>query len=289
MIIVDASNILIGTAYSVIEHLDDFDENMFRQSLLFKLGNIKKKFAKDYGKFIIAVDDKKNPYWRTDFFPHYKCRRKEQNAKKREVSDIDWYSVFNVSIPKILKEIDEYMPWMVIEVAGCEADDIIGTLTLSTYEPVVIVSRDHDFKQLQFKDNVKQFDPANGNWVVEKNPKKYLQEHIIRGDSGDDIPNILSPEDSFFTKTRQNSVFKKNLDKWLGKDIKEFAETTEMIDRYKFNKKLIDLKEIPEDIKERILAEYDRTHTGHNSMVFDYFVDNNLVDLLDSIQIYMEK
>lgn len=287
MILLDMSNILMGTIHSVVEHIGVWDETAYRQSVLHKIGHMKKNHGKKFGKMIICVDDK-DAYWRQDLFPHYKCRRRINTKKQREISDLDWDEVFNV-IDSFINELDTYLPWKVMRVPNCEADDIIGTLTLNTSEDTLIISRDHDFKQLQSRGNVKQLDPASGKMVIEKDPLAYLQEHIIRGDSGDDIPNILSPADSFATGTRQKSVYTKVIVDWIGKDIKQFAETPIMIDRYKLNKKLIDLSCIPEEYKEKILTEYNRENTGRNGMVFDYFVDYNLVNLLDTIQIYMEK
>ena len=54
---------------------------------------------------------------------------------------------------------------------GCEADDVIGALVHNTqefgnFEPIMIISSDKDFIQLQKFSNVKQFSPLQ---------KKFLQ------------------------------------------------------------------------------------------------------------------
>jgi hypothetical protein len=54
--------------------------------------------------------------------------------------------------------------------------------------------------------------------VKSPNPIRDLKEKIIRGDKGDGIPNILSPDDSVFAKIRQKNIQQKNLAIWLDSD-----------------------------------------------------------------------
>ena len=62
-------------------------------------------------------------------------------------------------------EIREYLPYKAIHLDGVEADDVIGTLTMRTQEfgqdePIMIVSSDKDFIQLQKYNNC---EPSNAN------------------------------------------------------------------------------------------------------------------------------
>ena len=71
---------------------------------------------------------------------------------------MDWSSIFN-SLNKIREELKEFFPYKVIQVETAEADDIIATLVMnreeklngvvSEQEPILILSSDKDFVQLQ--------------------------------------------------------------------------------------------------------------------------------------------
>jgi 5'-3' exonuclease len=75
-----------------------------------------------------------------------------------------------------------------------EADDVIAVLAKNYHESerVLIVSNDKDFQQLQRYPNVEQYSLMKKQFLVCDNPEKFLMEHIIKGDSSDGIPNVLS-------------------------------------------------------------------------------------------------
>ena len=101
-----------------------------------------KKYRAEYGQMVLACDGFNT--WRKDFFPEYKAARK----KNRSASDLDWTSIFE-SLNEVREEIKTNLPWKVIHMDGCEADDIIGALTVEMSdfggEDVVIISADKDF------------------------------------------------------------------------------------------------------------------------------------------------
>ena len=63
------------------------------------------------------------------------------------------------------------VPYRVIEIAHAEADDVIGTLchdqgmVLGDSNPILIISGDKDFIQLQKFSNVKQWSPSQKKWL----------------------------------------------------------------------------------------------------------------------------
>jgi len=76
-------------------------------------------------------------------------------------SGFDWHAIFE-ALNQIKQELDEHFPYPVIEVDGAEADDVIASLVFWSQEndliqfgldfesqPVLILSGDHDFAQLQ--------------------------------------------------------------------------------------------------------------------------------------------
>ena len=49
------------------------------------------------------------------------------------------------------------------------------------------------------------------------------------------------------------------------------------------NETLIDLSKIPDDIRDKILREFKDAQTGDRSMLFNYFVEKKLNNLIQSI------
>src|SRR5262249_33637548 len=136
-------------------------------------------------------------------------------------SDLDWPAIFEM-VDEIKQEIEFYLPYKMIKVAGAEADDIIAVLTKKYHsQGVLLLANDHDFIQLHRYPGVKQWNPVRQKWIREKDPVRYLQEHIIRGDAGDGIPSIKEADNYLITKpeeTRRAAITQKALDGWLAAD-----------------------------------------------------------------------
>jgi len=237
-----------------------------------------KKFKKTHGSNIIIACDNRN-YWRKEIFPNYKASRK----KVRETSGHDWNVIFEC-LNKIRDELKEHSPYKVIEIETCEADDIIATIATkySSSEKVMILSSDKDFAQLQKFKNVEQYSPILKKYIKEELPKLQLKQLIIRGDKGDGIPNIMSPDDVFVTGGRQKPITSKKIINWLNQEPKDFCND-EMYRNYIRNETLIDLSKIPENLKEEILHSYD-TIKGKTKQVFmNYMINKRLKNLLEVI------
>lgn len=278
MIILDLSQVMIANFMSQIgNHTDTkIEEGLFRHMVLNSIRSIKSKF-KDHGELVIACDDKK--LWRRDMFPFYKANRK----KTRDESELDWAAIFN-TLNKIKSELKEYFPYRVIQVEGAEADDVIGTLTKHLNpEQIVIVSGDKDFRQLQKFAGVTQYDPVNKKFIKEDAAFRQLKELIIKGDRGDGIPNILSPDNSIVDGIRQKPVSSKKLEQWLNDDSESFLTSEELSKNWNRNKTLIDLEFIPEDISSKIVAEYDQQQGKGRDKMLNYMINNKMKQLIESI------
>lgn len=280
MIILDLSQVMIANFMSQIgNHTDTkIEEGLFRHMVLNSIRSIKTKF-KDYGELVIACDDKK--LWRRDLFPFYKANRK----KTRDESELDWAAIFN-TLNKIKAELKEYFPYRVIQVEGAEADDVIGTLTKhlnSIGEKIVIVSGDKDFRQLQKYADVTQYDPVNKKFIKEDAAFRQLKELIIKGDRGDGIPNILSPDNSIVDGIRQKPISTKKLTQWLEDDSNVFLTTNELANNWNRNRELIDLECIPKDICDKIITEFDQQTGKGREKIMNYMINNKMKQLIESI------
>jgi hypothetical protein len=253
VILIDFSQI----SYScILEHLASTKQThasveMCRHMILNTIRSNVKKFRRDYGEVVVAYDDKN--YWRREYFSHYKANRKAARAK----SAFNWDSIFQC-MNTLKDELKTHLMYKVIHVENAEADDIIGTLTFlhAPASKIMIVSGDKDFIQLQTHKNVSQWSPLIKKAVVDEFPALTLKQHIIRGDSGDGVPNILSPDDVFVTGGRQKPILEKKLIDWLNKKPEDFC-TGDMLRNYKRNEKLIDLRQIPIEISGKIGTMYE--------------------------------
>jgi len=279
MILIDYSQIALSNI--IVQKLND--EQMIRHMILNSIRMYNKKYRNEYGQLIICADGMNT--WRKDFYPEYKANRK----KSRDNSSMDWTEIFRI-LHTVRDEIRDYLPYKVIHMEGIEADDVIASLVMETQEfgqdePVMIVSSDKDFIQLQKFKNVKQFSPIQKKVVTDSNPRTYLFNHIMRGDSSDGIPNVLSADDTFITEKNQTPLRQKKIDEWLEhSDNLRDVMTDDIYRNYQRNKKLIDLSDIPESIRESIINNFNGQTKTPNMKVLNYLIKkrcNNLIEVVE--------
>lgn len=288
MIIVDLNQVMISNLMAQLGNKTSgqIEEDLVRHMVLNSLRSFRSKFSAEYGELVIACDGKKS--WRKDVFPYYKAHRK----KIRDESAFDWVSIFN-SLNKIRDELKENFPYKHIHVDGAEADDVIGTLCRehgvilgNGKAPILILSGDKDFIQLQKYSNVSQYDPVRKKWIKHSQPELYLAIHIMRGDRGDGIPNISSTDDCFING-RQSPLRNNTISKYVGdnayKTISEWSFNTPTHNRnFNRNRQLIDLDCTPNELRINILEQYNREPNNRNKL-FGYFIEKKLKNLMEHI------
>ena len=285
MIIIDMNQISLA---SLMMHLNmtkkkEPDEDMVRHMILNSVRMYRTMFNKEYGEVILTYDSKH--YWRRDFFPQYKLNRK----KGRETDNKDWDAIFTV-LNKIKSEIKENLPYKFLEIYGAEADDIIATLCKHSQlekdktknEKIMIVSGDKDFIQLQRHTNVKQYSPILKKEINGHDAETYIREHIIKGDSGDGVPNVLSPDNTFSDGLRQRPLGKKKIENILI-DVDNDSLQENVKRNYQRNKTLIDLTKIPQELENEILEKFRGAPFGDRSKLLNYFIKSRLKNLTETI------
>lgn len=280
MIIVDLSQVMISNLMVQLgNHTNtEIEEDLLRHMVLNSIRSYNQKFKNEYGEMIIACDAGNN--WRKQIFPYYKANRR----KNREKSELNWTHIFDV-LGKVREELKEYFPYRVIQIDGAEADDIIGTLVDkfgNTSEKILIMSGDKDFVQLQRYMNVKQYDPVQKKWRTTNDPDRFVKEHIMRGDTGDGVPNFLSADNTFVVGARQKPLSQKKMDAWIHMDPREFCDEN-MLRGYMRNQQLVDLTFVPETLRAQVLEEYEAQAGKGRSKLFNYFIEKRLKNLLESI------
>ena len=298
MILLDYSQIVIA---NVMMNKRAMSEDFVRHAVLNTIRMYYHKFTKEYGELVVCCDAPDN--WRKDAFKYYKAQRKTT----RDKSDFDWTELFRL-LHKIREEISENFPYKVVYIDKAEADDIIATIVMKReqktkklwqennnesvtgieelfveQEPVLILSSDKDFIQLQKYQNVNQYSPLTKKFLNTDNPDNFLREHILRGDTSDGVPNFLSSDDTFVvTDKRQTPLSKKKISVWSELEPDVFCQG-EQLRNYRRNEMLIDFTKIPEWLQINIDDEYVNQPEVGRSRLFNYFIKYKLKNLMEHI------
>ena len=279
MILIDFTQTIIAGLMAQLKITEgEVSEDLLRHMILNSVRNYQKRYSADYGSIVLCTDAP-NP-WRREYFPLYKANRK----KARDKDDKDWKLIFD-TLHKVKMEIKENFPYKYMYVEGCEADDIIAILTQHHYildngNPLLIVSGDKDFQQLQRYESVKQWSPNLNKFVEPEDAGEFLKEHILKGDKSDGIPNILSNDNCLDEGIRQTPMRKPILEKYMRIAIKN---DDKYYRNYLRNQTLIDFDFIPQEVADRILNEYSNVEPVKGK-VFDYLRTHRLDVLLNHVE-----
>ena len=224
--------------------------------------------ASEKNKVIIAVDSK--PSWRHIWysenctaFPEYANDDPEdpspfQTYKGKRLKDpeIPWPAVME-ALNELIIALKSFSDLHVIEVPLAEADDIIATVAkycVASKEDCFIISSDKDFKQLQDGTYIQIYDPMLKVFVPKIDVVQYKRHHILIGDKTDNI------------KACRPRLGEKTAEKILPVLVETLKLDPNMKARYKFNQKLIDLDQIPEDICVKVMEELHKPYRNYNAM-----------------------
>lgn len=282
MILVDFNQVCISNFMAQVGNHTNMkiEEDMIRHMVLNTIRMVRTKFKEEYGEVVICADSRK--YWRREVFPYYKASRKNDRA----ASDVDWTTLFE-TLSTLREELITNFPYKVVMVEGAEADDVIATLAkkYSIHEKVLIVSSDKDFMQLQKHQGVDQYSLLHKKKLRTPDPYKFIAEHILKGDRGDGIPNVMSDDDTFVVGKRQKPLRQGTIDSISAASAPE--EWSKADDRFKRNyhrnRQLIDLDYIPAKLAEDIVQHYDDFQPRPRTNLLNYFIKHKLRNLTDSI------
>lgn len=317
MILIDYSGTSITQIMGALQgdNTAVIEPDAFRHMYLFNVLELKKKYGKRFGNIVFAVDNKQ--YWRKAMFPHYKCFRK----KTKEDQGFDWDMIHHC-MDVMKAELTEVFPYPVIDADYAEADDVIDVMAEWSHnnsgtenmfgerepEQTLIIASDTDLVHTQRFKEVKQLSPYTKEQVLpvmERTVKgvkekykvsldHFLIDHILTGDSGDSIPNILTEDTFFKTKLDNPEITYKQksvtaaIKKFYLDQLEEHGEIREWRSEqekknFMRNKRLVDLKEIPERVKDKILSAYHDQCGKDRSKLLDYFVQHRMKNLMDEL------
>lgn len=299
MIIIDySSSSIAALTGGFMDELNTGDyekiENIARHAILSTIKSYKKRFADKFGTtIVIAVDN--SHYWRRDFFPAYKHGRK----KSREDSGINW-ELIHRAMDATKKDLVENFPYKVIDVDGAEADDVMAVIsTLSPPktdvfslfdddgpEKTLVITTDKDMSQLLIHKHIKIWNPRLQKQVsLDETPKMFLKRLILTGDSGDSIPGVFSPIDTFVAGIRQVPCTQKKMKPLLeASNMVDAASTIELKTRIEQNTTLIDFTRIPDWVRENIVNAYNQPSTKNKMDIMKYLISKDMKLMLKDLE-----
>jgi len=190
--LLDAFALIFRGYYALIKNPRINSKGMDTSAILGFMNSLLDVIRREKPDLLAVAFDKGGSVARVDAFPAYKANRQETPE------------AIKIAVPYIHKILDA-MQIPIVEVAGYEADDLIGTLAKQAEKQgfeVMMVTPDKDFAQL-VSENIFMYKPARmGNgieiWGVDKVKEKFEIEDPIQvidylgmmGDAVDNIPGL---------------------------------------------------------------------------------------------------
>lgn len=206
MILVDLSSCFYKSLHGLVSRIKKTEKTEFVDILQYRdqlfstmlniIGENVDKFSQFYRSprdIVICLDDKSTRgNWRKNIYPMYKQQRKSIRQQTGHFKFDDAYSL----LFEFISILQQSQFFTVVGVETCEADDIIMVLAkhFAKCTPVMILSPDKDFIQLQQTPNISQY-----SWMTNKlikispqDMQDWLLEHVCIGDVADNVPKITS-------------------------------------------------------------------------------------------------
>lgn len=269
-LLIDTNHLAIRTLFSA--HGTDWDREGFdMHKHIFMTALLASVVKFDPDEVILAVDSVKN--WRKKVYAEYKANRKI----KRDSQDFDWNKYFDY-FTEFLESLKE-LPFKILRVPYCEADDVIGVLSKYFIDTDnILVTSDKDYIQLLKYEQNKLYNPIEKKFIKEDNPAKALHIKIIMGDSGDNIPAIKP-------RTGEKTALK-ILDSGELQILLDSNETIK--ENYERNKRLISFDMIPDVLQKTIIKNYKEYHIDEKPIdYFGWFLSHGLRKLSTDITRYL--
>ena len=186
IILID-SNSIMHRAYHALPTLNN-GKGQYTGAIYGFLNILFKLIEQEKPTHIAAVFDAPTKTFRHDMYAEYKGTRKPTDPELKMQFE---------PIKKILKMLNVYT----IELAGYEADDLVGTLARKFDEPTVIVTGDRDSFQLVDDSttimwtkvgvsNVEKVDLDYLRTLGFDSTEQFIDYKALRGDASDNIPGI---------------------------------------------------------------------------------------------------
>ncbi len=219
----------------------------FKRTFIKKIKEIPKKLKIKDAEIIVGKDCSRKNIWRNEFIDDYKANRDYSNFHGQPFFKMAYDELFeNAGITQFL-----YHPKL-------EADDCIAIATKHLINTVpdikiTIITADQDYLQLinaQTDIFTMKFKPLRTDKNSSGCAECDLFCKIVLGDNSDNIPRV-------FERCGKKTALKLWNDK---NSLREKIEKENAEERFNRNKKLIDFKEIPEELSNEFILSLKITH-----------------------------
>jgi len=201
IVLIDGHSILNRAFYGVPDLTNS--EGLHTNAIYGFLNIMFKILEEEKPEYLTVAFDVHAPTFRHEMYPEYKGTRKPMLDELRQ------------QVP-VIKEVLRAMGVKIIEQAGLEADDLLGTLSKrceSQGMDVSIISGDRDLLQLatekvkiripktkQGKTEVEDYYAADVKTRYEVTPQEFIDLKALMGDTSDNIPGVPSVGEKTATK-----------------------------------------------------------------------------------------
>ena len=201
IVLIDGHSILNRAFYGVPDLTNS--EGLHTNAIYGFLNIMFKILEEEKPEYLTVAFDVHAPTFRHEMYPEYKGTRKPMLDELRQQVTV-------------IKEVLKAMGVKIIEQAGLEADDLLGTISKrceSQGMDVAIISGDRDLLQLatekikiripktkQGKTEVEDYYAADVKARYEVTPKEFIDLKALMGDSSDNIPGVPSIGEKTATK-----------------------------------------------------------------------------------------
>ena len=222
--------------YKKSEREFEFEDFMSRFERLFQtnLFKLSKLLKFEHSQIVLVGDCARSKIWRMEHLETYKSNRDNKHKIQPGVFEM----IYNQIIPRM----QAVYGIRYVCVDGAEADDVIGWIHRHMCNTrKVIVTNDNDY--LQLADDMTVLINLQMKNIVERgigDPKKDLLYKILIGDVSDNITGIVSPKKAMLMVNMKEE------------EMYALLRKDSLYDKYLYNKRLIDMRSIPDEIDEAI-------------------------------------
>ena len=226
-----------GSEYSNL-HLDEEFVNAFERHIIGDMKKLQKRWKVPNENILFCLDSMRHTIWRYEHYSDYKFGRTVSTKFNSEFFPL-FYKFLSAN------------KFTVLNIEKLEADDVVYLSTLKIESPIIIITNDNDYLQID-NENIEIHNlsnPKTSNIRLRSlgNPRKDLLLKILRGDSSD---NILPVYPKLGIKTAEKLI------ELSDEELHEHLVKKNAIDNFNKNKLLISFESIPKEYMEHFNRKY---------------------------------